>query len=466
MQARTWFVIFISLLLGAGLCSCKTEVGEGDTKWNDSVAPYRKSLDMNGYTLRYIDMGTGLPVVMIHGFADSTYSWHENAFTLKDAGNRLIMVDLPGHGLSDFPPAQYRYSVENLSRAVITLTEKIGLKDFSLVGHDMGGTVALYIAEKHPEKVRRLAVLDPVVYRPPTLQILRLPGMEYMATRFGGPYMIRNVLENAYYDDDRVTDTLVNEYCRPLSRQGYIGMLASIEKDFYSPGYHSIARNLPKLLRPTLIIWGKQDTWVTQEDGRQLHEDMYSSTLHILDKSGHYPQVESSRSVNTLLMEFLKDAGPRGDQYLMTAGRGTSDVTLGISRESVKRLTGKPLSSTKNGDMYEGYVVRYEDDVVSEIHITSPYFHTQDGLNIGWTAEGFVATHPGAKSTCYQSTSGGVYSHGALRDDVDKGIAYERDVYQGKRQEEYITIIIHKPGTPARVYGTVTECKENSPEKR
>jgi pimeloyl-ACP methyl ester carboxylesterase len=464
MKKHLLTALILCFLLNAGLTSCKTEVREGDTKWNEAVAPFRKSLGMGGYKLSYLDMGSGEPVVMVHGFADSTYSWNKNAFALKDAGYRLILVDQPGHGLSDIPPAPYTFSVENQAKVVMTLTEMLGLKDFNLVGHCTGGSIALYLAEKYPDRIRRLAVLDPIAYKPPAVQLLRLPGAGFLAASVGGPFTVRMGLEDAFYNSDMVTETMVNEYSRPMNKPGYWNMLVSVEKEFYSPEFSFTAKGLPRIDRQTLIIWGKQDTWVTEDEGRKLSQDILNSSLHILEKCGHNPHQECSQSVNPLLVRFLRGTGKRAaDPFLLTPGAGIGRLSLGLSREKVKELAGKPVSFTDNGDQFKGFIVRYRDDQVSELLVTSPSYHTLQGVSTKSTKQDFLASYPNAKCICYEAKSGGQAAQGLMCDALGQGIAYDWNSYEGKNRLETVTIIIHAPRTPARVYGTATDCQGREP---
>ena len=465
MKSRLWTVIVVLLSLGAGLCSCRgeTEVREGDTAWNESVQPFRKTMDMGGYALSYIDMGAGSPVVLVHGFADSTYAWHKVAFALRDAGNRLIIVDQPGHGLSDTPPAPWTYTIENQAGAVAKLVDRLGLEDYTLVGHCMGGSIALYLAEKNPDRIRRLALLAPVCYKPPAIQLLKLPGMEFLATRLGGPFAFRMGLEDAFYDSDRVTETMVNEYYRPMSRPGYLKTLIRIEKEFYSPEFLATSAGLSKILRPVLLIWGKEDTWVTEDQGRRIAGDLSNADLHILDKCGHYPQLESVRSVTPLLVNFLRDATPRVDPLLIRPGEGIGDIILGMSRDEVKKFAGKPLSIRKSGDQFEGFIVRYQNDRVAEILVTSPSYRTREGITTSRPVERFLAAYPDAETVCYEARSGGHVAHGRMRDARAQGIAYDWNAFEGKRLEQTVTINIHAPGVPAHVYGTVAPCRAQAP---
>ncbi len=293
------------LLTGLFLGSCKTEIGEGDKTWNDMVEPFRKTADIDGNSLHYIDMGTGKPVVMIHGFADSTYCWHENVLPLKIAGYRLIVIDQPGLGRSDIPPEPYEFTIENQARAIVRLTEKLGVLKFSVVGHSMGGGIALYIMTNHPRRVQKAVLIAPVWSKPPEVQLMTLPGMEFLSTHLGGRWSIRMGLEDAYYDSDKVDAAMVDEYSRPVGKQGYWKMLISLEKQFFSAGFKKMDQSCEWVQAPTLIIWGRKDTWVPAEQGRMLNEKMPGSILQVIEDCGHNPHQECSTKVNPLLVGFL-----------------------------------------------------------------------------------------------------------------------------------------------------------------
>jgi len=291
------FFVFCSL-------GCSFKIGKGDNVWNDFVSPHRKSADMGNYKMHYIDIGKGKPIVLVHGFSDSTYCWHNNIYELIDAGFRLIIVDQPGMGKSEIPPEPYTYSIENQAKEIIRLTEKLHFKKFSLIGHSMGGGIALYISYFYPQKVMNTIAIDPACFRLTRRIFLTYPGMTHIAPVFAGRWAVKMALKDVYYNDDKVDDKLIDEYTRPMVKPNYVKMLCSLSRQYFSDEFDHMVDNYNKMNIPLLIIWGKQDKWISVEYGIKLHEKTPNSQLEILNKCGHNSHQECSARVNSGIMKF------------------------------------------------------------------------------------------------------------------------------------------------------------------
>ncbi len=284
---------------------CVSRVGEGDYSWNNLVSPRSMTSDMENYKIHYIDVGKGEPVVLIHGFADSTYSWHENVQTLLENGFRLIIVDQPGLGLSEIPPEPYVYSIENQSREILKLTEHLQLESFYLIGHSMGGSISLYISLNYPNKVRKAIVIDPDCFYPPD-RFFASPEIIRLGSLVGGRPIVKRALKNAFYDTKKIDNTIIDEYAKPMNKPGYFKMLSSLRSDYYSSEFTRMTQRYGQITRPMLIIWGANDELVPSDYGKKLNELVHGSEFHILNKCGHNSHQECKDIVNPLLVEFLK----------------------------------------------------------------------------------------------------------------------------------------------------------------
>lgn len=299
------------LVLAVLLASSPVTWGAGDHDWNRLVEPYRHVLDMDGYKLHYIDMGNGEPVIMVHGFADSSYCWHENVQALVEKGFRVILVDLPGLGRSGIPPGKYVFSVENLAASVLKVAKELALPRFSLVGSSMGGGIVLYLVSNSPERVRRAAVFAPACFKPRSpflVRLLGLPGVDYLASGRAGRWFVWLGLRDVYYNDEKVDSKLVDEYARALEKPGYTKVLARLRSEFFSDEFDRMAKGYKQLKLPLLIVWGQNDKWLPVRFGERLHRSVKGSRLVVIENCGHLPHQELPELVNPMLTDFLRSA--------------------------------------------------------------------------------------------------------------------------------------------------------------
>lgn len=312
MSARSgsWRLIAFAALTAVllALPSCQVDGAPADETWNDRVAEHRHFIDMGGYRMHYVDIGEGEPVVLVHGFADSTYCWHENLDALGGAGFRLILVDLPGLGQSEIPPESVSPSIDWLSGEVLRLADHLGLKKFSVAGNSMGGGISLFLALNHPERVKRAVPIDPACYRQrhsALLSLLSTPVVGDASVHLMGRWTVATSLKQVYFDDEKVTGTLIGEYARPIAKPGYKQYLARLIRAYFSPAYDDMIARYGEMKVPVLIVWGDHDAWVPSELAGRLYQDVPGSELLMVENAGHLPHQERPEIVNPRLVSFL-----------------------------------------------------------------------------------------------------------------------------------------------------------------
>ena len=300
--------VYLCLIAGSVTFSwgCKKDPGPGDRSWHQVVANHLREVDVGGYSLNAVDMGTGNPVVMIHGFADSAYCYHRNVQTVLEHGFRVVLPEPPGLGQSDIPPAPYVYSVENQAEAIRTCLDRMGIERFILVGHSMGGGIALYLATHYPQRIAKLMIIDAACYDPKRFQFFRLPGASHIAGAIAGRWLIRMALNDVFYDKSKVTDAMVSEYAQPLRKPGYVKVLAGLSKQYFSEAHTAMQSRYGHLDTPLFIVWGREDTWLPPEFGETLASTAPHARLYLLKDAGHSPHQEQPEVFNKLLAEFLK----------------------------------------------------------------------------------------------------------------------------------------------------------------
>jgi len=288
------------------LSGCKKEIGRGDAAWHKMVEPHGSNVDAGGYSLKAIDMGTGQPVVMIHGFGDSAYCYHKNLQALLDWDFRVILAEHPGLGQSDIPTRPYTYSVENQAEAIRTALDNLGIGRFLLVGHSMGGGIALYLATHYPQRIEKVICIDGACYPPENMPLFVNPVALSIGKFIVGPWIVRMALNDAFYDKSKVTDAMVAEYAKPLKKPGYMNVLADLARDFFSEKFTAMTQRYENLSPPLDIFWGEHDKWLPPEFGRRLAATVGGSRLHIIKRAGHSPHQERPETFNSLLVRTLR----------------------------------------------------------------------------------------------------------------------------------------------------------------
>lgn len=267
---------------------------------------FSKFADLDGLRIHYLDKGEGTPVVLIHGYTSSTYTWKDQ-FDELSKKYRVIAVDLKGFGFSDKPDGDYSRRAQG--EVVASLLDRLQIPRAWLVGNSMGGETALNVAVAHPDKVLGLVLIDSAGIKvqgrtslaPWYLQMPVL-GRLLTALALTSDQLVRAGLEKSFFDDSKVTDERVNAYYQPLKTQG--GQLSATRARAQFELF-PIEDRIPGIKVPTLIIWGAEDTLIPLEAGRKLNELISGSKLVVFEKCGHVPQEEMPERVLSEIAGFI-----------------------------------------------------------------------------------------------------------------------------------------------------------------
>jgi pimeloyl-ACP methyl ester carboxylesterase len=255
--------------------------------------------------IRYVHKGHGPPVILLHGIASSIYTWKDVLPALA-AHHDVIAMDLPGFGDSSVPAS---YDSEQAVRSVLVLMDGLGIRRASIVGNSLGGALAVVIAARTPERVDRLVLIDAAGYnfapkdRP---WVLRLVGAVPAAVVEALPLrpMVTLALRQVFHDDSLVTPARVAEYVAPLRRPGAMAAFRQVLVTGDSLGFPEIIRGVKA---PTLIVWGRYDTWIPPRDAERFAADIEGARVALVE-AGHMPQEERPVETAALIEQFL-DAG-------------------------------------------------------------------------------------------------------------------------------------------------------------
>ena len=267
-------------------------------------------VDVGGVRLYYYAAGTrgsGEPVVLIHGFPTSSHLWRDVAPQIPD-GHRVVVLDLLGYGRSD-PPNGRDLSIKGHAERVIALLDALRISYAAIVGHDLGGGIAHYLAVRHPTRVARLALVDSVAFDDwPTRQVklarTTLPLTRHLPATWILS-VLRSELERGYANEDsgaRSIDIYVRPFCSPEGRDTLVEHLEALDAEETV----ALQPRLKDIVAPTAVLAGAHDPFVPPALAKRLHDAIPESSLDILADVRHFTPEEAPETIGTILTAWLQ----------------------------------------------------------------------------------------------------------------------------------------------------------------
>lgn len=273
--------------------------------------------DKSGCTntgLYYAIYGTGQPLLAIHGLGASMYSWRKfveqkNTFP----GYQIILIDLKGSGNSA-KPRDKKYSILTQRDLVLQFIREQNLKNLTLVGNSYGGAVSLLIAielckPQSPKILSELILIDSGGYDlllPWYLKLLRTPIIGWLVLHLLSAHQAAHtVLNDAYYNDNLITEPQINAYAAPIAAHNGRYALLHIAQGVIPPGIGKITEQYSTINVPTYILWGLNDKVIPLKIGEMLHAAIGGSRLELINDCGHVPQEEKPAETICWMKIFL-----------------------------------------------------------------------------------------------------------------------------------------------------------------
>ncbi|MXS83287.1 alpha/beta fold hydrolase [Nitrosomonas oligotropha] len=278
---------------------------------------YRNLDKTNALELASRSTGAGEPVLLIHGFGASSYSWRHVIEPLAQK-NRVITIDLKGFG--DSPkPRDDAYSVYEQARLVRNFILENDLKNLHIIGHSYGGGVALavsiYLSASNPGLQKSLVLIDSVAYPqelPGFVKILATPVLGPLITyAVPNTFQVKNLLQIVYFNDDLIPQEAIDHYAADLGKPDAKYALLTSVRQMLPTDLQQFAENYANLTIPTLIIWSREDEIVPLAVGKRLHENIPNSKLVIMSGVGHAVQEEKPALLLPHLRSFLEAGSQR-----------------------------------------------------------------------------------------------------------------------------------------------------------
>ncbi|GAA4271486.1 alpha/beta hydrolase [Aquimarina gracilis] len=264
-----------------------------------------KFMDIDGIQVHYRDEGKGMPLVLIHGTGASLHTW-DNWTEILKSNHRVIRMDLPAFGLTG-PHPKKNYSINSYTNFLTKFFSKLQIDSLYLAGNSLGGNIAWNYAADHQNNVKKLILIDPSGYptgKKPSFifRIAKTPILNSIVRYITPKSIIRKNLKQVYFDDQKVTEELVDRYhelaLREGNRQAFI--------DRVKTSFKNNTKKLKTLYVETLVLWGAEDQWIPVHLGDNFVQDIPSSNLVVVPNTGHVPMEESPKESIKPVIDFLK----------------------------------------------------------------------------------------------------------------------------------------------------------------
>jgi len=311
---------FFLSLLALLFCSCASRVPQSIStqKSYTSFRSEQKSFSTTQGTLRYIDKGPrkGKAILLLHGIPTSGWLYRHMIDDLAASGYRVIAPDMLGFGSSDSPKGYELYNEKNHAARLLVLMDSLGLKSWHHVCHDAGGLWTLALAERAPERIKSLTLLNSVLlkegFNPPVRMkpgLLAKTAMAGYRNSITNNVMMGSLLKQGLEDCPQLTEVDREGYRRPLLEGKTDSLYYFFSKTCNRlPDYSSSLNRLASHQCPVQVIWGINDTmllWNPQaaELKKRLH--ISPSDIHLL-KANHFLQEEKPAAVSALIDQFVQ----------------------------------------------------------------------------------------------------------------------------------------------------------------
>jgi pimeloyl-ACP methyl ester carboxylesterase len=276
-----------------------------------------RTADLHGREIGYLGGGEGPVLLMIHGIAVSSEHWREVLEPLA-ARYTVIAPDLPGHGMSGGGPGDY--SLGNLATGLRDLLLSLGHERATLVGHSLGGGIAMQFAYQFPEMVERMVLVSSGGLGPevsPVLRAAALPGADLFIAATAsmgekvGAAVNRGMAAIGMRPGPDVAE-VARGYAALVDPQRRKAFLATLRSVVGTKGQRVSASDRLYLAEevPLLIIWGARDPIIPAHHGEEAHRMLPGSQLEIFEGVGHLPQVEQPLRFIAVLERFLAETEP------------------------------------------------------------------------------------------------------------------------------------------------------------
>jgi 4,5:9,10-diseco-3-hydroxy-5,9,17-trioxoandrosta-1(10),2-diene-4-oate hydrolase len=262
----------------------------------------------SGIKVHYHELGTGEPLILIHGGGPGAYGWSNYARNIEHFAktHRTITVDLPGYGKSDKKTAEGSI-YEFLSDAIVGVLDGLGIAKASFIGNSLGGGTSLKLALRHPDRVDKLILMGAGGGLPVFSTVSE--GIRHIAGYYAGDgpsfAKLKAFVQYMVHDPSTVTDEMI-EARYQVSRDPETAANPPLKGLGMHPGDHLWRDRLDLLTHKSLLVWGREDRTITLDNAFVFLRAIPNAQLHVFPQCGHWAQWEKADEFNALVSDFLE----------------------------------------------------------------------------------------------------------------------------------------------------------------
>jgi pimeloyl-ACP methyl ester carboxylesterase len=269
----------------------------------------QSSIKVNGMNIHYKHSGSGQCMVLLHGIPTHSGLWDEVMPHLDQYS--VYAFDLLGFGESD-KPGSSDIDIKSQAFFLLSVFKALSIKNAVIIGHDIGGGIAQYIAVSNPEAVKAMVLMDSVCYDSWPIELLSVKGKVQMLFE----HLPENVLdglfvkyiEDGLYNKDRAKQ-ISQKYWKYIKDSSGIKSFLNAVESFDSKYTMEIAPLLRTIKTPTLVLWGKHDAYLRLSYAYRLSEDIKNSRIEVIEDGGHFLPEDQPEETAKSIDRFIKDLG-------------------------------------------------------------------------------------------------------------------------------------------------------------
>ena len=254
----------------------------------------------------YLHEGTGAPVVLISPGGAPAYAWHNQLTALAAAGHSVYVVDLPGQGRTVLRDPGFGWDLPAMTGALASFLDAVGLRRTALVGNSWSGGWALAFAQRYPQRVSRLVLVDSSGLNVPDIwawRVFKVPVLGELLANFDVTKgSVRTFLDQAMYHQSLVTAQMVDEFWAPATYRVNRRAAVLLERRL---DWGQTQARLGSTATPAMILWGGQDRVLAAWQAGRLARALPHASVHVLPGCGHLLELDCPGQANRYLAGFL-----------------------------------------------------------------------------------------------------------------------------------------------------------------